>query len=262
MFVMKDILPDEMYKHFLLLAVGSRILDSRILFHKYAEQAQEYLKAFATALTEIYGQDALVLNMHCLMHLADDVKTFNCPMTDVSAFAFESRLGKLKKYLRSGKNPLKQLCNRLQEEYALCKNNVRDVKVCNIIKYSKKKKEDGAIQIKKIRYNDCELTIKAPNNIVQLVDRSVLKINGMYSNAMTSNPTKIYLSGHVMDTDSAFEYPSNSRSLNIFKVKLNKTKNVRQVQLNNVCCKMAHLNIVEIAEDIGESYVIPILHMN
>jgi len=53
--------------------------------------------------------------MHNITHIADDVTEYQCPLDDLSAFAFESALGKMKKTLRSTVRPLAQLCRRYSE---------------------------------------------------------------------------------------------------------------------------------------------------
>ena len=45
-------------------------------------------------MESIYGRDTLVNNVHCLVHLADDVKRFGS-LDIFAAFPFESFLGKL-----------------------------------------------------------------------------------------------------------------------------------------------------------------------
>lgn len=53
--------------------------------------------------------------MHSLIHLYDDVRHFGA-LDSFSAFAFETELGRMKRLLRSGNMPLRQVCGRLSEE--------------------------------------------------------------------------------------------------------------------------------------------------
>lgn len=146
-FVVKDILPVQLYKHFLLLSIACRILDCRNLYDRYVAHAKAYLTKFASLANEpeIYKEDALILNLHSLLHLADDIKYFNCPLTDVSAFSFENRLGKIKRFLHGGKKPLIQLCRRLQEDY-LFRNEITVPKVLTILQHASKKKKSRVWQ--------------------------------------------------------------------------------------------------------------------
>ena len=62
-----------------------------------------------------YGLKNQVLNSHHLIHLADDVRNMECSLSKLTAFPFESFLGKLKKYIRTANKPLVQLCRRVHE---------------------------------------------------------------------------------------------------------------------------------------------------
>ena len=68
-----------------------------------------------------YGLNSQVLNVHHLLHVADDVKFMKCSLSFIIAFPFENLLGKIQKYLRTSFRPLAQLCRRLHEEILLQK---------------------------------------------------------------------------------------------------------------------------------------------
>ena len=53
-------------------------------------------------------------NVHSLLHLAANVASFGC-LDNFSAFPFESKLYQIKRTVRSGKNPLVQVANCLEE---------------------------------------------------------------------------------------------------------------------------------------------------
>lgn len=55
------------------------------------------------------------MNMHNLIHLADDVTNMGCSLSSLTAFPFARILGKLKKNIRSGNRPLAQVCRRFCE---------------------------------------------------------------------------------------------------------------------------------------------------
>ncbi|XP_046595336.1 uncharacterized protein LOC124294411 [Neodiprion lecontei] len=70
----QNILSEDLYDHFLLLHVAFRILSSEELLQKYKDQAKKYLKSFCLTLTDLYRLKALVINMHNLIHIVDDVE--------------------------------------------------------------------------------------------------------------------------------------------------------------------------------------------
>ena len=63
-----------------------------------------------------YGAKTQILNAHHLIHLADNVIQMGCSLTRISAFAFESFLGKLKERLRTPYKLLAQIYRTLHEE--------------------------------------------------------------------------------------------------------------------------------------------------
>jgi hypothetical protein len=118
-------LPDEILNHFMLLFVGMRILASRQMAIQYCDYANELLVKFVTDAKILYGREIMVYNMHCLIHLAADVKKLGC-LDDFSAFPFENKLGQLKKLVRKPSQPLQQIVRRIDEQqpfkWASCKS--------------------------------------------------------------------------------------------------------------------------------------------
>ena len=78
------------------------------------EYAGDIIKAFVQHYTELYGKDAVVYNVHNLIHLVDDAKHYGS-LNNVSAFQFENFLGSLKKLIRKPHLPLQQVVRRVSE---------------------------------------------------------------------------------------------------------------------------------------------------
>lgn len=112
--VLKSILPDALYNHFLLLHVALRILVSPQHYRSHNQFAQDLLRYFVQEFGKLYGEKQLVYNVHTLIHLADQCLDHG-PLDGFSAFPFESFLGKIKKKLRSSHKPLAQLSRRMSE---------------------------------------------------------------------------------------------------------------------------------------------------
>ena len=74
-----------------------------------------------------------VLNVHNMVHIADDVKKFRCTLNDCTAFSFENELGLIRNFLRSDNKPLVQLCQRMIER-TLIQEKVTYPKECCILK--------------------------------------------------------------------------------------------------------------------------------
>lgn len=112
--VLKDVLDIAIYENFLLLHCAVTILVSPKYSVPFLDIANELLKVFVEHCKTIYGLEFLVYNVHMLTHICDDVKKYG-PLDQISAFPFENYLGQLKKLIKSPKNPLVQIFNRLSE---------------------------------------------------------------------------------------------------------------------------------------------------
>jgi hypothetical protein len=112
--VLENNLPDAVYKNFLLLSVAVRILLSPSLTRSSLDLCSELLLGFVRHFGQLYGADNLVYNVHSLIHLPDDARRYGS-LDNVSAFAFENYLGKLKKLMRKPSQPLQQIVKRLSE---------------------------------------------------------------------------------------------------------------------------------------------------
>ncbi|XP_036150652.1 uncharacterized protein LOC118648446 isoform X1 [Monomorium pharaonis] len=109
-----DVLPKKQYKHFCVLHVAIRILSSPELVPHYCDYANELLKYFVQHFEKIYGDYLVSHNVHCLIHLAADVKVYGV-LDNFSAFKFENYLQQLKRLIRKASQSLQQLCRRYQE---------------------------------------------------------------------------------------------------------------------------------------------------
>lgn len=105
---------EEVYNNFLLLSVSIHLLVNPLLCHSYLDYAHQLLVSFVQHFSQLFGPTALVYNVHCLVHLTEDVKKYG-PLDQFSAFPFENYLGMLKRLLRKPSYPLKQVVKRIQE---------------------------------------------------------------------------------------------------------------------------------------------------
>lgn len=106
-FVLQGVLSDDIYKRFLLLFVGLRILSCKQLSAMYCDYANELLVKFVKNGEVHYGKSLLVYNVHSMIHLAADVKKLGC-IKEFSAFQFENKLGHIKKLVHKPQHPIQQ----------------------------------------------------------------------------------------------------------------------------------------------------------
>lgn len=86
----------------MLLRFGITILLSPILNNKYNAYAAELLKQFVLSATNIYGKEFCVYNVHTVIHLAEQAKTYST-LNFINCFIYENYLGSLKRLLRKSR---------------------------------------------------------------------------------------------------------------------------------------------------------------
>lgn len=259
-FILKGVLPDDLYKHFMLLHVAFRILCSDTLFLKYSSFAENYLQRFFLLSQVLYGKHVAIFNMHNLIHVTDDVKNLNCNLNDLSAFPFENFLGHMKKNIKCGKKPLTQYCNGLERE--ICYNPVVTKKIGKVEITSSVKKNEIFI-IKSVSFDGSDLKTKNPNNFVLLKNKSIIEISSIYSKSsqLPSDSSKICIKGRELDTiQAAYTYPTNSELFNMYEVKQNEKNKEQEFVLSDVKCKMVLLKVFEFENDEKTEIAVPLLH--
>ncbi|KAE8576519.1 hypothetical protein XENTR_v10004219 [Xenopus tropicalis] len=107
-------LDHNLYNNFMLFYTGICILVSPQLYSLFNNYANTLLTAFVKHVGELYGKDALVYNVHALVHLSADAKLHGS-LDTISAFPYENYLRTLKKFVRKPEFPLAQIIRRLSE---------------------------------------------------------------------------------------------------------------------------------------------------
>jgi len=112
--VLKNVLNDDCFKHFMSLNIAFIILLSPNL-GKYIDFARKLLIYFVQSFSKIYGIHLLSHNVHGLLHVCDDYDRYG-PLDNCSTFPFENFMSQLKKMLRKNEKPLQQIVNRYEEK--------------------------------------------------------------------------------------------------------------------------------------------------
>lgn len=74
-------------------------------------------------------------------------------LSQITAFRFEGKLGLLKKYIKTAKRPLVQVCSEMEEEIEVEQNFVE----ISEVKILQSKRFKGIIRIKRLIFHDAEL---------------------------------------------------------------------------------------------------------
>lgn len=235
--VLLDILPDAMYKNFLLLSVAMKILVDSQMCQQYNDFARDLLVQFVRHFSDLYGKNMVVYNTHNLIHLADDAKLHGS-LDNISAFPFENAMTSLLKNVRKPSKALEQVIRRWHE------------KIRNLS--SQKQRKVGQAKLHKPHYSN-----NLPQGLIPDEQFGELQIEGMKitlgmrdSCITLQNDIGIAVNFVVIDKkiwivyrkfrkrSSFFEYPIESEFLNIFKVwNLEKTlsyKTVDEFKYKNV----------------------------
>ncbi|KAI2645785.1 Large tegument protein deneddylase [Labeo rohita] len=112
--VLKGILADQLYDHFMVFSVALSLLLCPTLAVEHNAYSKELMKYFIEKTGELYGEHFTVYNVHSMLHLPEEALAFGS-LDACSGFPFENYLGKLKRLVRSGKQPLTQVVKRLVE---------------------------------------------------------------------------------------------------------------------------------------------------
>ncbi|CAB4028785.1 Hypothetical predicted protein [Paramuricea clavata] len=95
-------------------SVASSILVSPALAQSHKDYAKQLMEYFVEQGKLLYGDEFLVYNVHSMIHLADVVGEFGS-LDACSSFPFENYMQKLKRLVRSGRNPIAQIAKRMSE---------------------------------------------------------------------------------------------------------------------------------------------------
>lgn len=151
--VLKGILKNDLYNHFMTLSVAIAILVSPSLVRNHIDYARRLLTYFVHQSKILYGEEFLVYNVHSLLHIADDAEEFGS-LDHCAAFAFENHMQHLKKMVRSGKNPLTQIVKRICELDAI-QNKAMKTCTTQVTKKLSNKRPNNAYLLD--NYDCCEI---------------------------------------------------------------------------------------------------------
>lgn len=115
--VLRSVVSEKLYSHFLCLTVALSILleSNDVTRNAYLDYAKELMIHFVKSGKHLYGETFTSYNVHSLIHLTEDVQHFNTSLNDICAFQFENHLHKLKKSVKKAQSPIAQIVKRITE---------------------------------------------------------------------------------------------------------------------------------------------------
>ena len=94
-YLFKKVLPDDLYKHFLLLHFAIYTMSSAKYCKVYLTQAYRCVEILVLEISKHFHPKNISYNMHAILHLAEFVNMYGC-LNNFSTFEFENYLGSLK----------------------------------------------------------------------------------------------------------------------------------------------------------------------
>jgi hypothetical protein len=214
--VLKSVLSQELYEHFICFHVAITILVNPKLCKTLNSYAENLLKYFVQTFAQHYGKETLSYNVHGLLHLAEDCSVHG-NLDNFSTFKFENKLQEIKKLIRSSNNPLQQAHRRiierehLEEEECASKTDAEFLVEWEGSPNWNNLTSTDAKQFKKYKIANSLLSATFPNNVCQLSDGSVVKIRSFFVNKKDSG----FIGQKFKQEENLYKLPSHSKNFNI-----------------------------------------------
>lgn len=164
----------------------------------------------------------------------------NCTLNSISAFPFESFLGRIKLLLRSANRPLAQICRRLHELDSISKK----ASIAPTIKIVTREtgQSGNRIEVRKLKYKDFILTTKSPNNLVLLENGVVLFTTKIIS--WQIDQQNVQIQGNQWKIKgSIFKYPTKSEDLEMWELARLPSRKIIQCDISKIKRKMIKLEV-------------------
>lgn len=232
--VLKDVLPDHLYTHFLKFVSAIRIMCSREIIEEHIEIAEILMHEFVVEFRDLYPSEPITYNLHCCDHLAQECRDHHGTLDDFSAFFGENQLQIMKRWYKTGRNPLIQIGRRCSERKAFGKK-YRNIKSKDAVLG---RRIHGSHNYRSVQTEKFNVSVKNPNNVVFTKDFimfiSIIK-ESEQNDIILEGPCIPY--SHFSDI---FDAPISSKLLNMFKVRddyLDRYGQLQQVSIDNVSGK-------------------------
>ncbi|GBL68864.1 hypothetical protein AVEN_149116-1 [Araneus ventricosus] len=215
--VLKDILLPDYYNHFLCLHLAIRIMLNEKLIEDYLDYAEELLCYFVKHCKTLYGEEFVVYNVHSLVHLAEDVRRYGS-LNNISAFPFESYLGRMKKLLRTPHKPLQQICKRLLESKDLYEHKIvrkhTVIPLASSLHFSGPTLKCQGVQYKEIEGHNFKLKVKLANNCIMLKNDKII----LAQNFICKENQLFIIGQEFLHKTSFYSKPCESSTFKIYNV--------------------------------------------
>lgn len=250
--VLRRFLPHKHYRHFLKLFCAFRMASCEKLVSKHV-LIEKLFQRFVEEFKRLYGAQFMFSNIHNILHIIDDVKRFGV-LPSISAYPFESTLGRIKSTIRAGQCPMAQIARRLVERCNVFERKSVEVTKkrieyhtnetkCRIIRYPER-----SFELSSANLNDSWFF--AHGKIMKMVDGGkITENNDFYVEAIA-----------IIAHDDFFLYPFRSSLIQIFQADITNC-GIEKIKVfeKDIVCKF--VCIKESVMTCSNNHVfLPILH--
>ena len=205
----------------MLLYTACRILCSKKDAVSHAQYAKSILKVFVQLMPTYYGEHSVTMNVHNLLHIADDVVYVQAPLTDFSAYDFENTLYSVKRLVKSSKHSIAQIARKL---HSLKKNASSTATVSrfplvyNVQRNARCVIKNSSHELKSIQLKGVTVTKKHPNNILITKTGHIVQVIRIlcHNIQQISNDNVIFVGYFFKSAKDLFCYPVPSRQIGIY----------------------------------------------
>lgn len=216
----KPFLNKKYFNHFLKLHYASRVfccpdLCKNVANINYAEQLME---DFVTDFAQLYGENSVTHNIHCLVHLGDEVRRKGS-LDKFSAFKFENFMKIIKGFVKKPNQPLQQILKRYEELDGVLPSSASKSSEDNYLhrggplpensKYSHKYKQYKRMTFSKFCIN---IEKKADSYIICKKKKAVFRVY----NILKNDREVVFVGKKFQKTKDFYKHPAPSSTLGIY----------------------------------------------
>lgn len=245
----KNMVDENIYKHFLLLHCAIFIMSSPVLVRTHLPMANEFARTYISHSVRIYGAQFVVYNLHSFCHLSSECEQFGS-LDEFAAFMFENELKSIKEKLRPGGKALQQLARRdaEQQKHAV----VLKSEPVHAVLSKKHFVQDEIVRgdhFQKLRYGSVTFNLNGRDCYFRTTDGVTVLLKNIVCRG-----SKIFLVGcRFLRYEDFYTYPVRSSELGIFSVS-HLDERRRVYRFRDVECKCWMM-------PDGDSFLcVPILH--
>jgi len=239
--VLKGILNDECYKHFICLHICFRILLTPDINVELVNFSEKLLIYFVDKFGKLYGKQFVSHNVHGLLHIVDDYRKFGF-LDRCSCFPFENYMKVLKKMVRKHEKPLEQVIKRYNEILEFCKPEfvipTSSIKIKLMKPHSEEPlivKDSTVSQFRTATINNIKISISSISDCYIGFEEqgklNICQVVNIISKIDRTDNDIVFIVKIFNKVESYFEKPLNSLKLGIAVVD-NLLENCVQVDIN------------------------------